>query len=77
MTSQDGATALVLMAKAGHKDTVELLVDRGAHLEARDRVSAAAACSSATGRAGRHGRAGGLAMVVMRQGAVLLWRAGV
>ena len=57
--SQGGATALVLAADHGHKDTVELLLDRGANLEAKDRVSAAAMCCCATGRAGRHGRARG------------------
>ena len=41
-TLQTGATALVLAASGGHKDTVELLLDRGADLEAKDRVSAAA-----------------------------------
>ena len=55
--SQYGATALVAAARRGHKDTVELLVDRGADLEAKDRVSAAAVCCCATGHAGRHGRA--------------------
>ena len=36
--SQDGATALVLAAERGHKDTVELLVERGANLEAKNNV---------------------------------------
>ena len=35
---------------------MELLLDRGADLEAKDRVSV---CCCATGRAGRHGRVGG------------------
>ena len=41
-TSQDGTSALVLAASGGHTDMVELLLDRGADLEAKDRVSAAA-----------------------------------
>ena len=75
--SQDGSTALVTAAWRGHKDTVELLLDRDADLEAKDRVSAAVVCCCATGRAGRQGRMGGAAMAVMRCGVVLLSRAGV
>ena len=41
-TSQYGSMALVSAARYGHKDMVELLLDRGANLEAKDRVSAAA-----------------------------------
>ena len=37
--SQDGSTALILAAWHGHKDMVELLLDRGADLEAKTRVS--------------------------------------
>ena len=59
MTSQDRRTALELASSGGRKDMVELLLDRGADLEAKDNVSAATACSSATGRAGPHGRAWG------------------
>ena len=41
-TSQfGGGTALVEAATGGHKDTVELLLDRGADLEAKGRVSGA------------------------------------
>ena len=58
-TSQDGATALALAAEHGHKATVELLLERGANLEAKDCVSAAARCCCATGRARHHGRARG------------------
>ncbi len=58
-TSQYGATALVRTALVGHVDTVELLVDRGADLEAKDCVGAAAVCCCASGRDGRHGRAWG------------------
>ena len=58
-TSQYGDTALVRAAYDGHKDTVELLLDRGAKLEAKGRVSAAAVWCCATGRARRHGRARG------------------
>ena len=55
-TSQDGTSALVLAASGGHNVMVELLLDRGADLEAKDRVSAAAVCCFATGHAGCHGR---------------------
>ena len=41
MTSQRGRTALILAAWRGDKDTVELLLDRGADLEAKDRVGRA------------------------------------
>ncbi len=41
-TLQCGGMALVLAASGGHKDTVELLLDRGANLEAKDYVRAAA-----------------------------------
>ncbi len=37
--SQHGATALAVAASGGHKDTVELLLDRGADLEAKNGVS--------------------------------------
>ena len=43
-TSQYGYTALVLAASGGHTDMVELLLDRGADLEAKNGVSAAAVC---------------------------------
>ncbi len=57
--SQYGVTALVAAARRGHKDTVELLLNRGADLEAKDDVIVAAVCvCCATGRAGRHGRVG-------------------
>ena len=46
-TSQDGTSALVLAASGGHTDMVELLLDRGADVKAKDRVSAAAVCHSA------------------------------
>ena len=42
-SSQDGATALMAAAVYGHNSTVELLADRGADLEAKDEVIAAAA----------------------------------
>ena len=69
----------MIMASLGHKDTVELLLDRGADLEAKDWVSAAAmSCFCAADRAGRHGRAGQAAAMVVTGGrVVLLWRAGV
>ena len=41
VTLQDGSTALVLMATAGRTEMVELLLDRGADLEAKDRVGRA------------------------------------
>ncbi|MCP4824868.1 MAG: ankyrin repeat domain-containing protein, partial [Shimia sp.] len=37
-TSQYGSTALVLAACRGHTETVELLLDRGADLEAKNNV---------------------------------------
>ena len=37
--SQNGASALMVAAFGGHKDTVELLLDRGADLEAKNGVS--------------------------------------
>ncbi len=40
--SQNGATALVRAASGGHTETVELLLDRGADLEVKGRVRAAA-----------------------------------
>ncbi len=43
-SSQDGATALVWAAARGHKDIIELLLDRGADLEAQDSVSAVMVC---------------------------------
>ena len=39
VASQYGATALVAAARRGHKDMVELLLDRGADLEAKNNVS--------------------------------------
>ncbi len=44
--SQYGSTALVRASARGHTDMVELLLDRGADLEARDRVSAVMVCAS-------------------------------
>ena len=40
--SQSGAVVFLLAARGGHKDTVELLLDRGADLETKPEVSAAA-----------------------------------
>ena len=39
VSSQDGATALVEAAERGHKDAVELLVDRGVDLEVKNKVN--------------------------------------
>ena len=39
MASQMGYTVLMAAAARGHKDTVELLLDRGADLAAKDSVS--------------------------------------
>ena len=76
--SQGGATALLLTAKAGHKGIVELLLDRGADMEAKDRVSAAAGCVAAPRAAlGVTGGPGGAAMTMTRWGVVLVWRAGM
>ena len=55
--SQYGDTALMAAASRGHRDTAELLLDRGADVEAVDRVSAppeAAACRTAPGVTGGH-----------------------
>ena len=41
VTSQRGRTALIMAAWCGRKDMVELLLDRGADMEAKDRVSQA------------------------------------
>ncbi len=41
MTSQRGRTALIMAAWCGREDMVELLLDRGADMEAKDRVSRA------------------------------------
>ncbi len=57
--SQHGATALVEAAYDGHTDTVEVLLDRGADLEAKDEVSAAGVYCCASGGAGDHRRADG------------------
>ena len=35
VASQDGSTALVIAAERGHKDVLEVLLDRGADLGAR------------------------------------------
>ncbi len=48
-TSQCGETALLGAMYDGHKATVELLLDRGADLEAKGYVSVAAVCCCATG----------------------------
>ena len=58
MASQRGFTALMVAAERGHSDTAEVLADRGADLEGKIEVSAAAGCWCATGRAGFQGRAG-------------------
>ena len=72
--SQHGATALVEAAFGGHTDTVELMLDRGADLEAENWVRAAAVCDAAR-RAAPGGRE--VAMAMMRRGVVLVWWAGV
>ena len=41
MAPQDGNTALMKAAAGGHRDTVELLLDRGADVQAKDEVSSA------------------------------------
>ena len=60
---QDGTTAMMMAAEGGHKDTVELMLDRGADLEAKDEVSqsaGAAACRVAPGIAGERRAATGI-----------------
>ena len=58
MASQGGFTALMVAAQRGHKDTVELLLDRGAEMEAKDGVSLARVLPSGriVSRASRAGR---------------------
>ena len=51
--SQSGGTALVAAARGGHAGVVELLLDRGADLEAKHEVSAVAVCFCAQRRAER------------------------
>ena len=57
MASQGGFTALMMAAWHGHKDTVELLLDRGADLEAKDWVSLARVLPWGRTARGHHGRA--------------------
>ena len=71
-TSQYGATALILAAAGGHTYSVELLLDRGADLAAKDIVSAAAVCVAV-----RRVALSGAAMATKRRGVVLLARAGM
>ena len=77
VTSQYGATALVAAARRGHKAMAELLLDRGADLEAKDRVSPACVCCCATGRGGCHRWVQWPGEGMTRRGVVLLSRAGV
>ncbi len=58
-TSQHGSTVLIGALRCGCKEMVELLLDRGASLEAKDRVNAALACTARWDHSGRRGRAGG------------------
>ena len=75
-TSQNGSTALHEAAERGYKDTVELLLDRGADLEAKDEVIEATVWLLCDGprRASRAGE--GVAMALRRRHAVLLSRSG-
>ncbi len=75
-TLQFGATSLDRAALRGHKETVELLLDRGADPEAKDHVSAVSLPAAQRVRKGDTGRPG-TALEMRRQGVVLLWRAGV
>ena len=52
--SQYGEALIILAAQRGHRDMVELLLDRGADLEAKDNVSAATV-RDARRDPGRHG----------------------
>ncbi len=57
MTSQFiGATALMKAAGAGRRNMVELLLNRGADVQAKDRVRAAIVPHCATDRGQRHWR---------------------
>ncbi|KAA0145905.1 hypothetical protein FNF29_08348 [Cafeteria roenbergensis] len=53
-TARFGATSLDRAALRGHKETVELLLDRGADPEAKDHVSAVSLPAAQTGPQGRH-----------------------
>ncbi len=77
VTSQHSHTALAQAASEGHKAIVELLVHRGADLEAKDEASVAGLHWMRGGPrwASRLGRV--LAMVMMRRGVVLLPKASV
>ncbi len=70
---------LVEAAYGGHTDTVEVLLDRGADLEAKLVVSWVAVCCCATDRAGRHAQARGegAGLAVTCRDVVAVWRAGV
>ena len=57
MASQKNRIALTMAARHGHKGTVELLLDRGADIEVKDRVSRARQRLSCRTACGRHGRA--------------------
>ncbi|CAE7271299.1 unnamed protein product, partial [Symbiodinium sp. KB8] len=72
-TLQFGATSLDRAALRGHKETVELLLDRGADPEAKDHVSAVSLPAAQRVRKGDTGRPG-TALEMTRQGVVLLWR---
>ena len=56
VASQGGSTALVMASWSGHKDTVELLLDRGADLRVRTWVSRARPLPTGWTARGRHGR---------------------
>ncbi|KAA0170630.1 hypothetical protein FNF28_01392 [Cafeteria roenbergensis] len=47
--ANNGVTALIVAAEHGHKDTVELLLDRGADLEATDDDGSTALVFAASG----------------------------
>ena len=75
-TSQNGSPALVSAARYGHNDTVELLLDRGADLEAKDEVSEAAVWLLCDGLRMASRAGGGVAMAWRRRRAVLVSRSG-
>ncbi len=75
-TSQDDDTALVRAAAGGHTDTVELLLDRGADLEAKDHVGAATVCVLRHGTAAGVAGGPGAATARRRRGVVLVSCAG-
>ena len=69
-TSQYGSTALVVAASECHRDTVEVLLDRGADPNAKNEVIEAAVWLLRDGAPGVTGGWRATVMAVMRRGVV-------